>query len=544
MCPEEDNARGRDIYSVRPEAPLVLKTLPSSVVLSLLFCGAGVACAQTALQPASMQPVAEVSPRFVSYNIEAVEVTGGRFWKPFGSTAKEAQAYGNQPGAMDPSLYEYRPPIDLSNRKLRTLAAALGPAYLRVSGTWRNFTYFQDNDEPAPKTPPAGFNGVMTRAQWKGVLDFAHAADAELVTSVAVSAGTRGADGKWTPAEAKKFFDATRRMGGHIAATEFMNEPTFPDVGGGPKGYNAAMYGEDVKAFTRFVKTEAPDTVYLGPGSVGEGLQLIPAGTAPSMRIRMLNTRDLMASGGPVYDVFSYHFYPTASSRCLGPNATKPEVVLAPAWFERNTTVYDFYAKIRDEAMPGKDIWLTETGEAGCGGDPWSSQFADTFRYVNQLGSLAQRGVKTVMQNTLAASDYAFLDPKTLDPRPNYWAALLWKRTMGTRVLHPGAPDTADLYTYAHCMRGAKGGVTVVAVNASRDAARTLSLPVPSLQYTLSSPELFSSTALLNGQPLKADGNGSVPEMKGRPQKAGAVSLPPLSITFLTMAGAHNMSCQ
>jgi len=49
---------------------------------------------------------------------------------------------------MNPNLYEYRPPIDLSNPRLRKLAAALGPAYLRVSGTWANTVYFHDFDTP------------------------------------------------------------------------------------------------------------------------------------------------------------------------------------------------------------------------------------------------------------------------------------------------------------------------------------------------------------------------------------------------------------
>jgi hypothetical protein len=44
---------------------------------------------------------------------------------------------------MDPALYRQRPPIDLTNPRLRKLAAALGPAYVRVSGTWANTTYFQ-----------------------------------------------------------------------------------------------------------------------------------------------------------------------------------------------------------------------------------------------------------------------------------------------------------------------------------------------------------------------------------------------------------------
>ncbi len=42
-----------------------------------------VALAQTLVQPRLMPKIGQVDPRFVSYNIEAIDVTGGRFWKPF-----------------------------------------------------------------------------------------------------------------------------------------------------------------------------------------------------------------------------------------------------------------------------------------------------------------------------------------------------------------------------------------------------------------------------------------------------------------------------
>jgi hypothetical protein len=61
-----------------------------------------------------------------------------------------------------------------------------------VSGTWANSTFFREEGVAAPKTPPPGFNGVLTRAQWKGVVDFSKAADARIVTSFATSPGTRG----------------------------------------------------------------------------------------------------------------------------------------------------------------------------------------------------------------------------------------------------------------------------------------------------------------------------------------------------------------
>lgn len=92
------------------------------------------------VDPASMPRIAAVDERFASYNVEMAEVTGGNFWKPYGANAKSVPAPAPSqatpsPVGMNPNMYQYRPPIDLSNPRLRKLAAALGPAYVRVSGT-------------------------------------------------------------------------------------------------------------------------------------------------------------------------------------------------------------------------------------------------------------------------------------------------------------------------------------------------------------------------------------------------------------------------
>jgi heparanase 1 len=125
-------------------------------------------------------------------------------------------------------MYEYRPPVDLANARLRKLAEALGPAYIRVSGTWANTTYFQDSPGPAPKTPPSGFGGVLTQQQWKGVVDFSKAVNAELVTSVAISSGVRDASRKWTPIEAAKIFAYTKSVGGMMLCQNSTGFPNLP----------------------------------------------------------------------------------------------------------------------------------------------------------------------------------------------------------------------------------------------------------------------------------------------------------------------------
>ncbi len=501
----------------------------------------------TAVVPAKMPRVGTIDERFQSFNIEMLEVTGGRFWAPYKqqgeASATPADAKASTPSGMDPSLYRYRAPIDLSNPQLRKLAAGLAPSYVRVSGTWANSTYFQDSDDPAPATPPSGFGGVLTRKQWRGVVDFSHAVDAKIVTSFAVSPGVRDADGVWTPVEAKKFLAYTKQIGGSIAAAEMFNEPSFASMGGAPKGYDAVVYGKDFKVFHPFVKTAAPEMVIFGPGSVGESGILM--GGMPG--VPMIKSEDMLTASGPGIDAFSYHFYGGVSKRCTRmasvPQST-PEGALSAEWLSRTDRDEAYYAKLRDRFLPGGAIWLTETGETACGGNPWAADFIDSFRYLNQLGILAKRGVQVVIHNTLAASDYALVDETTLVPRPNYWSALLWRRLMGTTVLDAGASPSPDLHLYAHCLRNHPGGVALLAINADRANAQALQVPAKSERYSLTAKDLLSTEVDLNGSELKVGPTGDLPQFAGKPQAAGTVTFEPASITFLAITSAGNASCR
>jgi len=492
--------------------------------------------------PSTMPKVATVDPRFQSYNIETVEVVGGRFWKPYGPKPAAAPTSTDASPGIDPSLYEQRTPIDLSNPRLRKLAIALGPAYVRVSGSWMNTVYFHDADTPPPAKPPSGFGGVLTRAQWRGVVDFVRATDSKLVTSFSTGMGVRNADALWQPTQAKAIIDYTHSLGGKIAAAEFMNEPTFTVAAGVPKDYDAAAYGRDFAVFQPFFHKAAPEALLLGPGSVGEGIDFVP--------MKLLPSTELLATLGPnPVDVFSYHFYGGISERCaIGPiggkSGTTTEAALTEDWLTRTTRVEAFYAGLRDTYAPGKPMWLTETGQTACGGDRWASTFLDTFRYLDQMGSLARRNVKVIMHNTLAASDYGLIDEKTLTPRPNYWAALLWHKTMGTTVLDPGAPPSASVHLYAHCTANVPGGVTLLALNLSRTEPQSLTLPSKASRYTLTSTELMSHTVQLNTHDLALTSNGDIPTLTAVPAPAGPLALPPASITFITFPAANNPACR
>ncbi len=97
----------------------------------------------------SLNMIRKIDERLVSYNIEMTEVTGGTFWKAYtpGQIAGTEEfspltADGLKDITAMAELMEYYPPINLYDRRLRSFAKALGPVWIRVSGSWAAKTYY------------------------------------------------------------------------------------------------------------------------------------------------------------------------------------------------------------------------------------------------------------------------------------------------------------------------------------------------------------------------------------------------------------------
>jgi heparanase len=281
-----------------------------------------------------------------------------------------------------------------------------------------------------------------------------------------------------------------------------------------------------------------PKMLILGPGSVGEttaGDSMIHYGSSG-----IIATKDMLEQSGQGIDAFSYHHYGAASQRCGGTPGmpqTTAGAALSEEWLARTDQTLAFYQKLRDEFEPGKPMWVTETADAACGGNPWASTFLDSFRYLDRLGRLSKAGVQVVIHNTLASSDYGLLDEKTFMPRPNYWAALLWRKLMGTTVLDGGVPLAAGQHVYAHCQPGTPGGVTLLIINNDR-TAHVMETALESKRYTLSAEPLESPEVKFNGKVLKLSENGDFPSLDGEVAAAGRLTFAPAAITFLSLQKA------
>lgn len=463
-------------------------------------------------------PVAKLDPRFQSYNVEMVEVTGGEFWKP----------YDAGPGKV------VRDPIDLSSERLRNLARGLGPVYIRVSGTWANRTYF-DVDARTGGVAPQGFGGVLSTEQWKAVGAFAKAVDGQIVTSFASDVGVRDANGVWNTDQARALLAFSRDNDIPVVAAEMFNEPTLPI--GLPPGYAAADFARDLTALKKVVAEEMPDLKIVGPGAAADVTPVVLKPSLPAV--------DIMKAVGDAFDVFSYHFYPKVSARCGSPEG--PEVALKREFLSRVDASKRFYEKLRDTYVPGAPMWVTETAQAACGGDRWAAQYMDVIRYVDTLGRLVDGNGDVVFHNTLAASDYGLLDENGFVPRPDYWAAVLWHRLMGTEVLKPASTPPggvdADVSVYARCAPKGVGGTSYAVVNASKDKATTVATRSGrATVYLLTGPKLDGTEIRLGGKVLEAAADGKLPKLDGKSVE-GAVEVPPASVAFVVEPASAGGPC-
>ena len=484
------------------------------------------ALATGSIDPAALRIAATVDPRYQSYNVEMVEVTGGRFWR----------AYRLGPPKDAADRYAYRPPLELDNRRLRALASALGPAYVRVSGTWASATYVAAHDGDVA---PTGFTTVLTPKQWRGLAAFAKATRGEVVLSAPTSAGTRNADGAWNPAQLEALLRRSQALGIRVAGVAFMNEPNLIGLTGAPAGYSVADYARDYATFARAMRRVAPSARLLGPGAVG-GASLGPIAALGG--VKTLPAPELIAASQPPVDVYTYHHYGAVSQRCAttGPLSTTIADANDPAWLARTDETRAYHAGLRDAHVPRAPIWVTETAQAACGGAPWAATFVDTPRYVDQLGRLARGGVSAVFHNTLAASDYALLDERDFAPRPNYWAALLWSRLMGPRVLALDAA-TPTLRRYAHCLKGVSGGVALVAINLGREAAG-IDFAGKGRAFVLAGADADRAITM-NGARLVLGARDALPALDGT-TVMGSAPVAPFGVTFVALPEARSPACR
>ena len=500
------------------------------------------------LNPGSLRELHIGNERLVSYNVEMTEVTGGTFWKAY----TPGQIAGTEPfvvknpflgnATASNDLMQYYDPINLYDEKLRKLAKEIGPAWVRVSGSWSTKTYY-DFDGHTNGVIPEGYNAILTREQWIGVLDFCKELGAKLLISVADCEGLHHAEEPWNPSQAEQIFALSKEYGVQIDAAEFVNEPNLLSMSGCPKGYTAQQFAQNEDIFARWLKANYPECLYVGPCTT-EGAAGPTADSKKAMGggigdiLPQVSTDALMEGTQEKLDVYSYHYYNGVSERLasiMPMSHWDGSRALSEEYLEVAPNMAKFHATKRDAYCPEGEMWVTEAGDAGGGGDTWASTYLDVPRTLNELGSFSAITRGIIFHNTLASSDYGYLKPEVFDPRPNYFAVLLWNRLMGTTVYDAAEPIREGAHVYAHSRADGKPGVAYLVINNSETDTTTVTLPKDAEVYQLSAETLRSQTMRCNGKDLVLGENNTLPEIAPVTAAAGDLVLPAATCTFIVL---------
>ncbi|KAM6184175.1 inactive heparanase-2 isoform 1-T1 [Erethizon dorsatum] len=225
--------------------------------------------------------------------------------------------------------------------------------------------------------------------------------------------------------------------------------------------------------------------------------------------------------------------------------------------------------KVVNTYTPGKKIWLEGVVTTSAGGtNNLSDSYASGFLWLNTLGMLANQGIDVVIRHSFFDHGYNHLVDQNFNPLPDYWLSLLYKRLIGPKVLavhvaglqrkpRPGRVIRDKLRIYAHCTNHhnhnyVRGSITLFIINLHRSRkkiklAGTLrdKLVHQYLLQPYGQEGLKSKSVQLNGQLLVMVDDGTLPELKPRPLRAGrTLVIPPVTMGFYVVKNVNALACR
>jgi heparanase 1 len=295
-------------------------------------------------------PLHRVDERFLSVAVDLSQVVEGRWWDP------AARHVEFSSGSL------CSPRFDFDRPQLDRLTAALSPLYLRIGGSEADKVFHALDDDPAI---PPGYQSVLTRSQWDRITAFCQRNDCRLVFTLNAGPGARQANGNWDPRNAEALF-AHAAQGPHVDVWELGNElNVFFFVHGLRDQVPVDQYCRDLDVLRRQIDR-------LSPGSqlAGQGSAFWPALGEP-LSWFFGYSREMLRQAGDLLDLFTWHYYPQQSRRCvMGSRRAHPARLLDPSALDEAAHWATRINTWRDMCAPGLPVWLGETGNANAAGPP------------------------------------------------------------------------------------------------------------------------------------------------------------------------------
>ncbi|XP_061849820.1 heparanase [Colius striatus] len=469
----------------------------------------------------------------------------------------------------------------LSNPKLRALARALSPGFLRFGGTETDFLIFDPNkdstleekflweieakEEACGSRPAFAAVEKLLLAQWpsqeklilaehnwkkhrnttitRNTLDilysFANCSGFHLIFGL--NALLRKDGLQWDSSNAQEILDycASRK---YNISWELGNEPnSFRKKSG--IYIDGFQLGQDFICLRQLLSNY---TLYQHAKLYGPDV-----GQPRKHTQRLL--RSFLKSGGKVIDSVTWHHY-----YVNGRSATR-EDFLSPKVLDTFATAVHKVLEIVGGTVSNKKVWLGETSSAYGGGAPkLSNTYIAGFMWLDKLGLSAKQGIDVVMRQVFFGAGTYHLVDANFEPLPDYWLSLLYKKLVGTKVLQVGlvGADERKLRVYLHCTNALhpkyrEGDVTLFVLNLYNVTQR---LQLPNYlsskhvdQYLLlphGKDRILSRSIELNSRVLRMVDDKTLPELIEKPLGPGSMlGLPAFSYAFYVIKNAKAIAC-
>ncbi|XP_053928014.1 inactive heparanase-2 isoform X2 [Cuculus canorus] len=454
---------------------------------------------------------------------------------------------------LDPSIIHDGWLDFLSSRRLVTLARGLAPAFLRFAGKRTDFLQFHNVKNPAKSRGGPGPDYYLKNYEDARSLDklynFADCSGLHLI--FALNALRRNPNNSWNSSNALSLlkYSASKK---YNISWELGNEPNnYRNLIG--RSVNGSQLGKDyiqLRSLLQLIRTYSKANLY-GP-NIGR----------PRKNVIALLEGFMKVAGSTVDAVTWQHYY-------IDGRVSKVTDFLKTRLLDTLSDQIRKIQKVVNTYTPGKKIWLEGIGATSSGGmNNLSDSYAAGFLWLNTLGLLASQGIDVVVRHSFLDHGHNHLVDQNFNPLPDYWLSLLYKRLIGPKVLaihmaglqrkhRPGRVIRDKLRIYAHCTsyhnhNYVRGSITLYIINLHRSRkkiklAGTLRDKIVH-QYLLQpygKDGLHSKSVQLNGQPLAMVDDGTLPELKPRPLRAGrTLVIPPLTMSFYVVKNVNALACR
>ncbi|CAK1554571.1 unnamed protein product [Leptosia nina] len=445
--------------------------------------------------------------------------------------------------------------VDFSNKQFKNLASALSPARIRLGGTMSDRLIFSPDDIPSVSCNHCPYNTVkafcsslkkvcrhkflpffvMTGPKWIEINNFCKDTGLQLMFPLNVLLRD---DHEWNLQNAMELIKFSKSNKFDID-WQLGNEPnSFRHVFN--RSVNPHDLAQDFKKLRKLLNQSGyEDSLLIGPDTTR------PQERQPYCLKYMV---EFLGNASQYVNVRSWHQY------YLNSRTAKLEDFWDPDTFDLlDTQIQTMKRHTQEyEYIP---MWLTETSSSYGGGAPGlSNSYAGTPLWLDKLGLAARNNITTVVRQSFYGGNYSLID-KNLQPLPDWWVSVLYKKLVGNKVLRINCHCSRYQRVYAHCANrkytNDTTAITIYAVNLEMKKMKFLlngtALSGNHLnidEYVISAPhnDRFTKVILLNGQPLYYE--SSTPDFDPHQRvNDNHIRMPPYSVGFWVVKNTSLTIC-